>query len=92
MRTSKHKENVEHWPTLNTILMVEKILEKNRDISMKVSDLKKKLPKQIMHSTLKIILMYLFQSGKIIYGPGGVQWIYTEQERLKKMMHNALEV
>ena len=97
MQTSKVKERIfnekiEHWPTLNTVLMVEKILEKNQDLPMKISDLKKKLPRQIMHATLKIILIYLFKSGKIIYGPRGIQWIYTEPEHLKKMMADTLEV
>ena len=72
--------------------MVEKILEKNQALPIKISDLKRKLPRQIMHSTLKIILIYLFKSGKIIYGPRGVQWIYREPEHLKKMMDDALEV
>ncbi len=92
MQTSKLKEKIDHWPTLNTVLMVEKILEKNQDLPIKISELKKKLPKQVMHSTLKIILIYLFKSGKIIYGPRGVQWIYVEPEHLKKMMINTLEV
>lgn len=87
MQTSEVAEKVEHWPTLNTVLMVEKILEKNRDTPMKMSDLKKKLPKKMMHSTLKTILIYLFKSGKIIYGPKGVHWVYDEIEHLKKMTH-----
>lgn len=80
------------YPNLNTVLMVEKFLEKNRDIPTKFSELKKKLPKQIMHPTLKIILEYLWRSGKIIYGPKGVQWIYSEPEHLRKIMEDSLEV
>lgn len=79
-------------PNLSTVLMVEGVLKKNRDMPMKISELKKKLPKQIMHQTLKIILEYLFRSGKIIYGPKGVQWIYSEPEHVKKMMEESLEV
>ena len=59
---------------------------------MKFSELRKKLPKQIMHQTLKIILEYLWASGKIIYGPKGIQWIYSTPEHVKKMMKNSLEV
>ena len=44
-----------------------------------------------MHETLKIILEYLWRSGKIIYGPKGVQWIYTEPEHLRKMLEDSLE-
>jgi len=85
-----HKDK--RYPNLNTVLMVENFLKKNRDTPIKVSELKKKLPKQVMHQTLRIILEYLFRSGKIIYGPRGVQWIYSEPEHLKKMIENSLEI
>ncbi len=80
------------YPNLNTVLMVEDILKKHKDVPMKISRLKKLLPKQIMHQTLKIILEYLWQSGKIIYGPRGVQWIYSGPEHLNKMIEGGLEI
>ena len=86
------KVKIEHWPTLNTVLMVEDFLERNKDKPTKISELKKGLPKQIMNSTLKLILIYLWKSGKIIYGPRGVQWIYSEPEHIKKMLADTLEV
>ncbi|MCK4883777.1 MAG: hypothetical protein KAS30_02805, partial [Candidatus Diapherotrites archaeon] len=84
----KHNHKTKRSPNLNTIIMVENFLKTNRDIPLKITELKQKLPKQIMHQTLKIILEYLFKSGKIIYGPKGVQWIYSEPEHLKKMLEN----
>ncbi len=83
---------VKRYPNLSTVLMVEDFLKKRRDIPLTISQLKKKLPKQIMHQTLKVILEYLFASGKIIYGPKGVQWIYSKPEHLKKMMEKSLEI
>ena len=80
------------YPNLNTVLMVEDFLKEHRDVPLKISDLRKKLPKQIMHQTLKVILEYLWKSGKIIYGPRGVQWIYSEPQHLRKMFNNSLEV
>ena len=80
------------YPNLSTVLMVEDFLKSHRDIPLKVSELKKKLPKQVMHQTLHVILEYLFTSGKIIYGPRGIQWIYAEPEHLKKMLENSIEV
>ncbi len=80
------------YPNLNTVLMVEDFLESHRDVPIKFSELKGKLPRQIMHQTLKVILEYLWKSGKIIYGPRGIQWIYSTPEHLKKMMENSLEV
>ncbi len=88
----KSEEGTKRYPNLNTVLMVENFLEKNRAMPIKISELRRKLPKQVMHQTLKIILVYLFKGGKIIYGPKGVQWIYSEPEHLKKMLEDSLEI
>ena len=90
IETEDHK--VKRYPNLSTVLMVEDFLKQNRDAPIKITELKQKLPKQIMHQTLQIILEYLFKSGKIIYGPKGIQWIYSEPEHLRKMMENSLEI
>jgi len=83
---------IKRYPNLNTVLMVENFLRENSDLPLKVSEIKKKLPKQVMHQTLLIILEYLWRSGKIIYGPKGIQWIYSQPEHLKKMFDGAVEV
>ena len=88
----RDSKNWARYPNLSTVLMVEGVLRKNRDIPMKISELKKKLPKQVMHQTLMIILDYLVVSGKIIIGTKGVQWIYVESEHLRKMLEDSLEV
>ena len=88
----RENNKTKRYPNLNTVSMVEEFLKKNRDIPMKISEMKKRLPKQIMHQTLVIILEYLWRSGKIIYGPKGIQWIYSEPDHLRKMLENALEV
>lgn len=72
--------------------MVEDFLKENSDMPLKVSQVSEKLPKKVMHSTLKVVLVYLWKSGKIIYGPRGVQWIYSEPEHLKKMMNDSVEI
>ena len=84
-------EKGKHYPNLNTVLMVEDFLKEHQDKPMTITEVKKQLPKQIMHQTLKIILEYLWKSGKIIYGPRGIQWVYTEPEHLKKMLEDSLE-
>ncbi|MBI5392617.1 hypothetical protein HZA96_01995 [Candidatus Woesearchaeota archaeon] len=88
----KEDYQTKRYPNLNTVLMVEKFLKVHRDMPLKISDIKKQLPKQIMHQTLQIILKYLWTSGKIIYGPKGVQWIYSEPQHLKQMFEKTLEV
>jgi len=88
----KKHHKIKRYPNLNTVLMVEDFLKEHRDIPISMADIKKKLPKKVMHQTLKIILEYLWRSGKIIYGPKGIQWIYYEPEHLKNMMKDSLEV
>jgi len=88
----KKKNKILRYPNLNTVLMVESFLKDHQDVPMKLTEIKNKLPKQIMHQTLKIILEYLWKSGKILYGPKGIQWIYSEPSHLKKMMVDTLEV
>ena len=88
----KDDPKVRRYPTLHTVLMVEDFFKAHRDMPLKLSEIKKQLPKQVMHETLKVILEYLWRSGKIIYGPKGAQWIYSEPEHLRKMLEDTLEV
>ena len=88
----KKDHKTRRYPNLNTVLMVEDFLKKHRDMPIKVSELRKKLPRQVMYPTLKIILDYLQMSGKIIIGTKGVQWIYVESEHLRKMIEGGLEI
>ena len=80
------------YPNLNTVLMVEDFLKQNRDMPLKMAEIKKQLSKKVMHQTLFIILEYLWKSGKIIYGPRGIQWIHSDPEHFKKMLDNSLEI
>ena len=101
-RVPKYKENkimakqkliqkIEHSPTLNTVLMVENTL-KNAGEVMKVSELKRLLPKKVMHQTLLKILNYLYMSGKILISTKGVVWIYTPKEDISKLIAAGLEL
>lgn len=89
---SNEKISSVRYPNLNTVLMVEDFLERKRDVPVSLSEIKKGLSRQVMHQTLKIILEYLWKSGKIIYGPRGVQWVYSEPKHLKKMMKDSVEM
>lgn len=88
----KENHEIKRYPNLNTVLMVEDFLGEHQDMPIKISDIKKQLPRQIMHQTLQVILEYLWRSGKIIYGPRGIQWIYSEPEHLKRMFEDTLEI
>jgi hypothetical protein len=69
-------------PTLNTVLMVEETLEKAEGV-MSVAELRRKLPRQVMHQTLVAILDYLDFSGKITYHDNKVLWTFKHNSTLK---------
>ncbi|MBU3923913.1 MAG: hypothetical protein KJ592_03275 [Nanoarchaeota archaeon] len=91
MAKQKLIQKTSHSPTLNSVLMVEDVLRKARQV-VKVAELKKKLPKKIMHSTLMTILDYLQMSGKILISTKGIIWIYTPRKELNKMIESGLEL
>ena len=80
-----------HSPTLNTVLMVEETL-KNCGELVTVAELKRRLPKQVMHQTLLQILDYLQVSGKILIGTKGILWIFTERKELNDLIKRGTEI
>ena len=86
-----YKEKVIHYPSLRTVLMVEKILE-NADTMIDREELKRRLPNQIMHQTLNLILRYLEEKGMLIDSHKGILWIYNPSKKLKKAVEKAREI
>ena len=82
-KTSKQHLKTEHSPTLNTILMVERTLEKIGECIVTVAQLKKKLPKQVNHNTLMNILDYLERSCKIYVSIKGITWLVNDNQKLQ---------
>lgn len=85
------KERMQHSPNLSTVLMVEEVLRESGEL-FTVAELKRKLPRKIMHQTLLQILDYLQISGKIIIGTKGVLWIFTERKELEAMIKKGTEI
>ena len=83
---------LEHSPTLNTVLMVEETLKKMEGSIITVAELKKKIPRQVNHNTLKIILEYLDESNKIAVSIKGITWIHNTNENLRKAISKGLEI
>jgi len=81
-----------HSPTLNTVLMVEDTIKKMNESAIKISELKRKLPKQINHNTLMVILEYLERSNKILVGLKGITWIHNTNKNLKRAIAEGLEI
>jgi len=83
---------LEHSPTLNTVLMVEDALKKMNESVITIANLKRKLPKQVNHNTLMVILEYLEKSNKIVVTLKGITWIHTTNQNLKKAIERGLEL
>ena len=88
---SLEKEKPNHSPNLNTIIMIEETL-KNIGEVITVAEIKKKLPRKVMHQTLLHILDYLQISGKIIIGTKGVLWVFSERKELGKLIDRGFEI
>ncbi len=83
-------ENVFSYPQLDTILMVEKFIEKNSAIYKKKL-LWESLPKKMKYQTFKVILDYLEYSHKIAFDKEKkIVWIGYEFN--KKLIERGVEV
>jgi len=71
--------------------MVEGVLKEAGE-PLKLAEIKRRLPRKVMHSTLLQILDYLQMSGKIIIGIKGILWIFTERKELDALIKRGLEV
>ncbi len=83
---------LEHSPTLNTVLMVEEVLKNMKESVITIAELKRKLPKQVNHNTLMIILYYLEKSNKILVSLKGITWIHNTNINMKKAIARGLEL
>ncbi|MEK6938297.1 MAG: hypothetical protein AABX04_04605 [Nanoarchaeota archaeon] len=86
------EEKPEHSPTLNTVLMVESVLRNMKESVITIAELKRELPRQVNHNTLRTILEYLEMSNKILVTMKGITWIYNQNPNLKKAIARGLEV
>ena len=84
----KVSAQVYHWPTLKTVLMVEKTI-KDADLPLSIEELKRKLPTKIMDQTLRLILGYLEDKGSILIGVKGIEWIENNNPKFLKMIKRA---
>lgn len=85
-------QQLEHSPTLNTVLMVENVL-KNMDGSViSIAKLKKRLPRQVNHNTLMVILQYLEDSNKIAATLKGITWIHNTNPKLREAIAKGFEI
>ncbi|MBS3102265.1 hypothetical protein J4458_02360 [Candidatus Woesearchaeota archaeon] len=86
------RKKLEHSPTLNTVFMVEETLKNMDESVISVAELKRRLPKQINHNTLRIILEYLEESNKIAVTMKGITWIHNPSPKLRKAIKEGFEL
>ncbi|MBI2548377.1 hypothetical protein HYX12_00565 [Candidatus Woesearchaeota archaeon] len=92
MSESIQEQRLEHSPTLNTVLMVEETLKNMDESVITIAELKRRLPKQINHNTLKVILEYLEESNKIAVSMKGITWIHNPNPNLRRAIARGLEL
>ena len=80
-----------HYPNLKTVLMVEKVL-KEAETTLTREEIKKRLPAQVMHQTLNLILEYLEQKGLILDGHKGILWAHNDSPKLIEAIKRGTEV
>ncbi len=84
-------QEVIHYPNLKTMLMVEKVL-KEAETTLTREEIKEKLPTQIMHQTLNVILEYMEQRGLILDGHKGVLWTHNDSQKLQDAISRGAEI
>jgi len=83
------KTTILHSPTLESVMKVEKTIQKYSQEFGKYQ-LWKKLPKKMMYQTFLVILDYLQNSGKIIIDEDGIIiWTYSPN-RIKQLANEGL--
>ena len=83
---------LKHSPTLNTVLMIENTLTNMNESVITIAELKRKLPKQVNHNTLIIILEYLEKSNKVVVSLKGLSWVHNTNSNLRNAIKKGLEL
>jgi len=74
-----------HSPTLETVQMIEETLRDAKEV-LNIAEIKRRLPRKVNHNTLKVILIYLQESGKIEFTPNGAVWIFMPKEDIAAIL------
>ena len=83
--------NILHYPQLDSILMVEKIIQEMKKYPTRM-ELWKALPRKMQYQTFKLILDYLEKSNKIMFDGDKIVWIFPNNKKLKRAIMKGMEV
>ncbi len=90
--TALQRKPQEHWPTLWTLLMIEKTV-KEAELPPKRTELWRSLPRRMMYQTFKRALDYLEASGKILIDKDDrVVWVAVDNAKLQKLFDSAVRL
>lgn len=84
----KLDDNIYHWPTLKTVLMVEKAL-KEADGPISLEELKRRLRKKVMDQTIRLILAYMEDKGSVLIGTKGISWIENKNSKFLEFIERS---
>lgn len=90
-RKSAGMKSVKHSPTLRTIRMVEKALIDMPGSVMKISELKRALPRKVNHNTLMEVIDYLEECNRIYVGRKGITWLVNNSPKMRRALQDARE-
>ena len=90
--SQKLEQKPAHWPTLNTVIMVEDTLKNMDESVISIAELKRRLPRQVNHLTLMVILGYLERSNKIAVTLKGITWVENDNPNLKRAITQGMEL
>ncbi len=85
-------QETKHSPTLNTVIMVEDVIKNSKNSIITIPEIKRNLPKQVNHYTLRVILEYLESSGKIVVTLKGITWVHNPNTNLRQAIAKGMEV
>lgn len=86
------KQEVIHYPQLDTVMMVEKAIREAEDYPS-LRQLWLSLPKKMMYQTFKVIIQYLIESNKImICDDGKIIWVAIDNKKLKDAIARGIRV
>lgn len=80
----------QYYPTLKTVLMVEKFLIDRKGELFSKASIMRGLNGRINNASLSTVLDYLEASNKVLQGSKGIQWIGTDGKKARQMMKRAL--
>jgi exosome complex RNA-binding protein Rrp4 len=85
-------QKTRHSPTLNTVMMVENVIKNAKGSVITIPEIKRALPRQVNHSTLKVVLEYLEASGRIVVTLKGITWIHNTNTNLRQAIAKGMEI